>query len=324
MNKTLQKLQIISEDGQVDLKYFINFALQGMISWTVLDIFLDDLTPDLSKSKRLNKILLEQLQVLQDRLNIGNLGTLENEYEVNGFEDESQMKFEQETLSEDFEIEAEPEYANHETFNDDEGDQQLIDDLETDQNLPMDEDFKAKSPQSRKDIKCGICNMKFQHSFAFKKHMTKIHEIKKLEKETIPKGMKLEAGIHFEDKSLQCQTCFKTLKTKGAMKYHVKTHYQIQEKPFECELCSKKFTSMNGLKYHLETHNKNNLKTDSPFQCGLCHKGLNSAESMKYHEKTHDLSRKKAFICDHCSKTFFSWNGLQIHNKKCNVEIMKN
>ena len=105
MNKTLQKLQIISEDGQVDLKYFINFALQGMISWTVLDIFLDDLTPDLSKSKRLNKILLEQLQVLQDRLNIGNLGTLENEYEVNGFEDESQMKFEQETLSEYFESE---------------------------------------------------------------------------------------------------------------------------------------------------------------------------------------------------------------------------
>ena len=91
MNKSLQKLQIISEDGQVDLRYFINFALKGMISWTVLDIFLDDLTPDLSKSKNLNKILLQQLQVLQDRVNISNPGIMEPEYEANGYVDELEM-----------------------------------------------------------------------------------------------------------------------------------------------------------------------------------------------------------------------------------------
>ena len=336
MNKSLQKLQIISQDGQVDLKYFISFALEGMISWTVLEIFLNDLTPDFSKSKELNKILLEQLQVLQDRLNIGNvgnLGTMENEYNAdeydsNVFDDKIETKVKQDTGSDDFETELDPEYENHEAFNNFEEDQQFQDISEPDQNIPTDEDYfkelEAKNPQLRIEIKCEICGKKFQTFFAFTKHMKKVHEVKKLEKKTASKEMKLEAGIHFEDKSLQCQTCFKTLKSKGAMKYHVKTHYQNQEKPFECELCRKKFTSINGLKYHLETHTKNCLKTDSPFQCKICNKGLNTAEGMKYHEKTHDLSRKKAFICDFCSKTFISWNGLQNHNKKCNADNMSN
>ena len=51
-------------EKDTDFRYFINFALNDQISWEVLGIFLDDFTSDLSKSKDLNKILLEQLRQL--------------------------------------------------------------------------------------------------------------------------------------------------------------------------------------------------------------------------------------------------------------------
>ena len=48
-----------------DFKYLIGMALQNKFSWKALGSLLDEMTSTLKKSKQVNKILLEQLQLLQ-------------------------------------------------------------------------------------------------------------------------------------------------------------------------------------------------------------------------------------------------------------------
>ena len=50
------------ENFPFNFKYFIDFALNDQISWNVLEIVLDDHSKTLSKSRELNKILLQQLK----------------------------------------------------------------------------------------------------------------------------------------------------------------------------------------------------------------------------------------------------------------------
>ena len=64
----LQKLIHKSAAENVDFSEFINSALNDQLSWEVLGVFLDNLTPTLAKSKDLNKILLQKLKQLNIQL----------------------------------------------------------------------------------------------------------------------------------------------------------------------------------------------------------------------------------------------------------------
>ena len=59
---------IATENFKVDFRYFITSALQNKINWEVLDYFLNDLTPNLATSKKVIKVLLNELQKLQSKL----------------------------------------------------------------------------------------------------------------------------------------------------------------------------------------------------------------------------------------------------------------
>ena len=52
----------------VQFDYFISLALQNNLPWNSLTLILDDLTPTLSKSKDVVKVLLEELQRLHLKL----------------------------------------------------------------------------------------------------------------------------------------------------------------------------------------------------------------------------------------------------------------
>ena len=64
MKQLFQNILAKAGSDQIDFNYFIKFALNDQISWEVLSVFLEDFTSDLSKSKDLNRILLEQLRQL--------------------------------------------------------------------------------------------------------------------------------------------------------------------------------------------------------------------------------------------------------------------
>ena len=52
---------------ETDSKYIIQMALEHKFSWSTLALMLDEMTPTLKHSKQLVKVLLEELQNLQDK-----------------------------------------------------------------------------------------------------------------------------------------------------------------------------------------------------------------------------------------------------------------
>ena len=99
----------------MDFRYFINFALNGELSWKVLAVFLDDLTPDLSKAKELNKILLEELEKQQ-----GNSKTIQDNDEENEGNEDPLEPDEDESMPQEMktEIESDPEEVSGENIED--------------------------------------------------------------------------------------------------------------------------------------------------------------------------------------------------------------
>ena len=56
-----------TENVELDFKHLIKCALKSKISWPALKIFLDSATSTLKESKKLNNILLEELELLQSK-----------------------------------------------------------------------------------------------------------------------------------------------------------------------------------------------------------------------------------------------------------------
>ena len=56
-----------NDKAQLDFKHLIKCALDHEISWPVLKIVLDNATSTFKKSKKLNNILLEELEVMQSK-----------------------------------------------------------------------------------------------------------------------------------------------------------------------------------------------------------------------------------------------------------------
>ena len=55
------------ENSQVQFKYLVSLALKKEVSWTMLKGFLHELTSTFEKSKKLNAVLLDELQLLHSK-----------------------------------------------------------------------------------------------------------------------------------------------------------------------------------------------------------------------------------------------------------------
>ena len=60
-------MDIDTENVELDFKHLINCALNHKISWSVLKIVLDNAASTLKESKKLNNILLDELESMQSK-----------------------------------------------------------------------------------------------------------------------------------------------------------------------------------------------------------------------------------------------------------------
>ena len=58
---------MIEQDFEVDFKHLLRLAMTQKVSWTKLKGFLNDLTSTFEASKKLNDVLLEEIQILHSR-----------------------------------------------------------------------------------------------------------------------------------------------------------------------------------------------------------------------------------------------------------------
>ena len=90
-----------------------------------------------------------------------------------------------------------------------------------------------------------------------------------------------ERVVHFNDRTVDCGFCEKTLKTKRNLELHMQSVHGTMEKSHHCHICNAKFRVASLLKKHIETvHEKSRL-----FQCPYCKTVLSSKDRFKLHSK---------------------------------------
>ncbi|XP_045773688.1 gastrula zinc finger protein XlCGF57.1-like [Maniola jurtina] len=81
--------------------------------------------------------------------------------------------------------------------------------------------------------------------------------------------------------------------------------------PIKCKVCRRKYANRSTLAIHMRSHTN-----EKPFDCPSCVKRYKDAGGLKRHiERNHNGDRKKAFICEHCGKGFYSKTDCKIHKR---------
>ena len=77
------------QDVEVDFKYLLKLGMTKKVSWNKLKGFLDDLASTFETSKKLNDILLEEIQTLHSRTVVGKTQEITNETQARENQEET-------------------------------------------------------------------------------------------------------------------------------------------------------------------------------------------------------------------------------------------
>ena len=81
------------DDFEVDFKHLLKIAMTQKVSWTKLKGFLDDLTSTFEASKKLNHVLLEEIQILHSQVIANEALAMANGEETVSDDDDSMALF---------------------------------------------------------------------------------------------------------------------------------------------------------------------------------------------------------------------------------------
>ena len=311
------------DNRQMDFEYFINFALDDQISWEVLEIFLNDHSITLQRSKELNKILLEQLKQLHRRLKYKE----EDELNVNDAQDYESVT----DISEDNTKSSERLQEPLETFEesiDTEDDHNEIDtESQMDEafGLAQNESLETEVRDINRGIQCELCEAEFSLRKGYQKHLKMVHGFRDL-------AIALEKEPN--QKIFQCQHCDKMFMTSKAMKTHQRNSHFTGKRSF-CSKCPKSYTSIQKLRSHEMNHTSfmnsvlNQMKprveqidseSKNPYKCKKCPKRFISYNTRANHNQIAHQNHDESWYykCKLCAKRFTTKKGLEYHtNTAC-------
>ena len=307
-------------------KHSIQMALENKFSWTTLASVFDQMTPTLSQSKDLVKILLDVIQNLQKQYqemvqheaNVSNennqLEGIEKLKKESNFEpsncfkiqDSVEAEFVEDTKEEIDQIEfVQIEDLHHDyKHNIEEQNASQI------QNL-NDNEFHTFVEIDDKDVESFAINtlvigkadpaeklLGMKNENLFESHESENESIKTFKglNSIIPKN---EPRNEFE-----CKICNKTFTKPGSLSNHVRIHRDKSH--LQCKYCYKEFPQPHHLKQHERTHTG-----EKPFGCKFCSKTFSHHFTLKKHERIH--TGQLPYRCDLCDKRFTSSSNLVDH-----------
>ena len=330
----LQRLIQKSAAENVDFTEFINSALNDQLSWEVLGVFLDNLTPTLAKSKDLNKILLQKLKQLNIQLKSKAVeedpfaevwvddGNLANDSFLNETDSKVVLQRTLNAMDEDERYENEVDYdLPNDYFEEYQPLEQNGSNLTNGNHEPLkimikpDFDALMSSKKQKQEMKvepnsdgqfvCKTCGKVYKFKKSFLSHV-EAHKIS----DDLPND-------YFEEYQPLDQDPRKIL---GSSEKQIKT---IKIEPnsdgqFVCKICGKIYKFKKAFLSHVEAHKISDqmdqyMANENLFECKICSKNFDIHRAMEYHSKVHDPT-DKCFECKLCGK-LLRVNRLQDHDE---------
>uniref|UniRef100_A0A6I8Q4Q5 C2H2-type domain-containing protein n=1 Tax=Xenopus tropicalis TaxID=8364 RepID=A0A6I8Q4Q5_XENTR len=160
--------------------------------------------------------------------------------------------------------------------------------------------YYHESPDSRNELKCGLCFETFQYVSEFMFH----------------------DQIHKATNRFECQLCGRQFQSTSNLKDHYNVH--TGERPYKCELCAKAFTQSSSLLTHKRTHTMEN-----PYKCEVCGRLFRDASNFVKHRRLHSQAQQlgrqahsasqiiseKPYQCSYCEKSFKRTSDLKDHER---------
>lgn len=120
------------------------------------------------------------------------------------------------------------------------------------------------------------------------------------------------------EKKHKCEFCDKKFLRKIYLVNHLRKH--TDEKPWVCKICNKSYKAMISLKLHnFNNHDGPGNGLNKSYLCPLCNKLFENPTQLSKHMVTHTENR--AFLCEHCPKSFTSAKYLKIHVRSVHESI---
>ena len=317
-------------DVKLNLRYFIQSALQKKMSWSTLTYFLNDLTPTLEKSREVVEILVKEIEKLAIELDkLGKEIDEEQTKEEETFDDvqdQSEIVDQNVSLLED-DNNSDPEFADQDLESEEEfeGDSVL--------ELSNQEDFVESKPFEEKEQRIKNELYTFVETGNKREDVTSEHE-KEYDNMEI-------ASIDLPSKAKRSKTNICKIYLKKPTDLGIDNAHS-KEKPSECKFCGKRFKLFAYLEAHEKIHEdllKNfslncNDDKDKAFEDTFVEVNVNQIDKKLYlipknEHKTKDYAedesenaltkwrfkRGESNTCETCSKTFSSSWSLKNHRK---------
>ena len=295
-----------SDDIKMTIVYFVGAALKKEIPWSVLHNFLDEMTLNLEKSKKVIKILLEIIQddqesnmnkvtndLSHDQPNSVEVETIDKiNSEEDGFDiieekNTSEGSMKKTILDNEDDISNLTEDSKSESFSSElySEDENVFDENDVSRNIQLLEAFKGQF-----------------YTFVGDNHDEQCEENSSKEST----GLDKESENMLNEKTFECETCRKCFNHKSNLKRHMRIH--TSEKPFKCNNCNKLFSNLGVLSTHERIHTG-----EKPFQCQTCQKAFADQSSLIKHKRIH--TGEKRFHCKSCKKAFTDSSNLVKHER---------
>ena len=336
------------ESKDTNFDYFISMTLRKKIPWSMLLVFLDDLTPTLVKSKQAIEILVRHLQCLHAKLQDKAIDEETLDVEIIESLEKSRGKTEIEN------IDKAPHDSNESVAvinNDGEETETITPDIfhlepESEDQTPdvseiqdvtnteanetseigpsnvIDVRDKDKSGENeineiiyKKDVENDVDandHVTIETAEGFQHQIDELENQNQLDTSENSEHQTLSFQINGEDSNVEFEDVIHQDESQKNLSEKVAKYKKNSDFPEPsgryCKICQKTVTSPGYLRIHLRIHSK--IK---PFKCQTCSKGFVSSSELNRHCISHFEGKK--FQCKYCEKRFKVANSLKYHER---------
>lgn len=153
---------------------------------------------------------------------------------------------------------------------------------------------------------CEICQKEFKNEQMLKSH-SKFHEVD-------------------EEKTFECYKCQKQYSNIHRLKLHYTMSHKISKHPprtYVCEICSEVVDTREKFKSHVARHKELEIiERGEGFKCPQCDRVFAYQSKVDKHiERIHNVSTRKTYICEVCSRVLKSLHSLKQHRRTFHSDV---